>query len=319
MTSKIVPAISTDALLGKSKLYIKRALNSKASDDLDQYQLWASLAVELLGKSALASVHPSLIVDPNHYQSIFAAAGVKISSDVKTIAAHTLFERLRHIVPKFSDSARKFCEAMALRRNIELHSGEAPFRAMNLDAWESRYWHATQLILEFSDQSLEQWLGADMAKAPKDLLAQARDAEMAAAIVRIEECREAFGKKPKREREELHKIAKEIPEYRKMSLFTFDPDAIWNYICPACKADAVVAGTQLEEDILEQKILHDERLGNLGLHEQVQRSYSAEELHCTACDLHLYTPQELEAAEVETEHDSIEWREIDYEPEYGND
>jgi len=28
------------------------------SGDLDEYQLWASLALELLGKAALARIHP---------------------------------------------------------------------------------------------------------------------------------------------------------------------------------------------------------------------------------------------------------------------
>lgn len=57
-------AISEEALLGKSRAYIAKALRRKGEQDLEEYQLWASLALELLGKAALAHRHPCLVVDP---------------------------------------------------------------------------------------------------------------------------------------------------------------------------------------------------------------------------------------------------------------
>lgn len=99
MTGGVTPALDSDALYAKSKLYIRKALVRKVSEELDEYQLWASLALELLGKSALASHRPSLVADPNHYQSMFAASGINLSTDVKTITAKTLYARLRHLIP----------------------------------------------------------------------------------------------------------------------------------------------------------------------------------------------------------------------------
>ena len=61
---------------------------------MGEYQLWASLALELLGKFALAQIHPCLVADPQSSVSLFAAAGVNIGTDVKTISAKTVFERL---------------------------------------------------------------------------------------------------------------------------------------------------------------------------------------------------------------------------------
>ena len=40
---RVKAAISSDALFGKSKVYIRRALSAKKSQDLDGYQLWAAL------------------------------------------------------------------------------------------------------------------------------------------------------------------------------------------------------------------------------------------------------------------------------------
>src|SRR3569832_2031077 len=75
------PALSPDALFAKSQTYIARALAAKGRSDLGEYQFWASLALELLGKSALAQIHPCLIADPQSSISIFAAAGVAIGTD----------------------------------------------------------------------------------------------------------------------------------------------------------------------------------------------------------------------------------------------
>jgi hypothetical protein len=55
---EVPPAISAEALLGKSQLYASRALQAKASKDSEVYQIWAALALELLGKAQLAGIHP---------------------------------------------------------------------------------------------------------------------------------------------------------------------------------------------------------------------------------------------------------------------
>ncbi|ESY62403.1 MULTISPECIES: hypothetical protein [Mesorhizobium] len=135
MPNDVFIAINGDALHAKSKVYISRALTRKAAGELDEYQLWPSLALELLGKAALARKHPSLVVDPTHWQSMFVAAGINVTTDVKTISAKTLFERLAHLVPRFDKTIQKFCQEIAERRNTELHSADLPFRTMRLDAW----------------------------------------------------------------------------------------------------------------------------------------------------------------------------------------
>ena len=149
MSENASNAIDSNALHAKSKVYIGRALRSKDAGEFDEYQLWASLALELLGKAALAKLHPCLDVDPSNWQSLFIAAGIdNEATDVKTITAKTLFERLGHLVPWFDKAVQKFCEDITQRRNSELHSGALPFRTMNLEAWEERDWHACDTILQ---------------------------------------------------------------------------------------------------------------------------------------------------------------------------
>ena len=78
MKIKAVPtALTQEGLLGKSKAYMLRAFRSKMSGDLNEYQLWASLALELLGKAALARIHPSLVAESHPHQ--FAAGRLRNS------------------------------------------------------------------------------------------------------------------------------------------------------------------------------------------------------------------------------------------------
>ena len=205
------PALERDALYAKSQVYIRRGLRAQADKDTEEYQLWASLALELLGKAALAKVHPALVADPTHYQSLFAACGRQLSPDIKTITAKTLFERLSHIEKDFDFRHQKFCEQMALRRNAELHSGESPFSGMSAEAWEREFWGSIEIILGMQNETLESWLGAEDSKAAAKIIEQAEEALQWAVKHRITRCKEDFEKKlqdPKRRQETIEESKK---------------------------------------------------------------------------------------------------------------
>lgn len=306
-------ALDANAIYAKSKLYIRKALLRKEGGDLDEYQLWASLAIELLGKSALARIHPSLIADPQHFQSLFAAASLNISSDIKTIAAHTLFERLRHAHPTFDEKMKSFCSAIALRRNAELHSGDTPFRSMRLEAWEAQYWHATSSILEMMSSSLDDWLGISLAETPKAILSLATEAKKQSVLVRIERAREVFEGRKKAEREHAIEEAEERSWFHYRDLFTLVADGRWSKKCPACGGKAYLAGMQVNEDVIDTYGDED------GAWESVEVTYSAEQFHCPVCNLFLDGADEIEAADLDLEFVDISEREMEYEPDYGND
>src|SRR5258706_34702 len=157
-------AIDPDALLAKSKVYVRKALSAKDRGDLDEYQLWASLAIELLGKHVLAARHPSLIVDTGNSNNLLVAAGIPVQTAVKTIGGEEVFSRLRHLSRRFA-GCFEFCKRLALRRNAELHSGEAVFSGMPPGALEGGYWDAGEAMPECVDQRLHDWVGADNDRA----------------------------------------------------------------------------------------------------------------------------------------------------------
>jgi len=310
---KLLPALAPDALLGKSKAYIHKALLRKASDDLDEYQLWASLALELLGKAALANIHPALVADPTHSDSLFAACEVVIKVDVKTITAKTLFERLKHIISHFDEATSQFCLAIALRRNAELHSGDTPFKSMKLEAWEAKYWYATSLLLTQLDLSLDDWLGSDRSDAPKQIVKHAEQAKAQSTTIRIERASEAFKKRPKAERERAIQDAASRQPYHYRDMFSLLSDHIWEVECPSCSGKAFIAGIQIGENIVGSHSDYGDAW------DEVETTYSAEQFRCPVCQLELEGTFEIEVAKLDTEHVETEQREMQFEPDYGND
>jgi hypothetical protein len=303
-------ALDPNALLAKSKVYVRKALAAKGRSDFDEYQLWASLSIELLGKHTLAARHPSLIVDAGNPNNLLVAAGIPVQTAVKTIGGEEVFSRLRHLSRRFA-GCFEFCKRMALRRNAELHSGEVPFSGMSLDVREGEYWHAAEAILECVDLQLDDWLGADSARTSKQIVQAAREAKMQAARERVRQAKETFDRLPLRERTLLIAQSRQLKPWTVKDRFRLVVDNYWLHLCPACEANAVVGGDKYQEHPSDAAHLEPGW-------EEVVVEYSGEELYCPTCSLHLEGHVSLAAAGVDPSHVETEERETEYEPEFGN-
>src|SRR4051812_24286578 len=97
----IMLAFDADALLAKALVFIQRGLRARDDDEFDVFHMWAALSLELLGKSALASVHPALVADPSKIESLLYACGRPVSDKVHSIGARTIYERLPRLSKEF--------------------------------------------------------------------------------------------------------------------------------------------------------------------------------------------------------------------------
>jgi hypothetical protein len=89
----------------------------------DEQALWASAALELLGKAALARVSPLLIAEPTEDgTNILIASGlIEGNARFTSVSASTVFKRCQKAFRPFSASdAQKFADA----RNEYLHGVE---------------------------------------------------------------------------------------------------------------------------------------------------------------------------------------------------
>ena len=303
-------ALNAGAILAKSQVYVKKALAAKAQGEHEDCQLWASFALELLAKHALATRHPSLIVDAGNPNNLLVAAGIPVQTTVKTIGAEEAFARLRHLSRRFA-GCFEFCKKLASRRNAELHSGDAPFSGMPLDAWEGEYWHAAEAILECVDLQLDDWLGADPARSSKQIIYAAQEARSQAARERVRHAKLEFGALANGKRTSLVEAAAQARPWAFKDRFRLVVDNFWIHPCPACGANGIVGGDKYQEYPSEDA--HPEPGW-----EEVSVEYFGEEFYCPACELHLQGEDSLSAANIESSYIEIEERETEYEPEYGN-
>jgi hypothetical protein len=312
---EVAPAISAEALLGKSRLYASRALQAKASKDSEVYQIWAALALELLGKAQLSQIHPCLVVETDNTNSLLEACGIETDSKVKTISAHVVFARLKHTVGKFGTPHAKACENISARRNIELHSGQAAYAGLRDADWEGQFWSTAQLILASMEMELEDWVGSD-SKIPTTLARDFQTIKLEAAKQRIANARALFlnpgdKKRTKKEVEDLREKSTSFQWNTYLQAFRYSYlDNYWENPCPACECKGFLGGDKVHEEVLDQD-LHDG-------YETVERYFNPAEFFCPTCDLRLEGAEEMEAAEFEEYTDQDE-REIEYEPDYGND
>ena len=317
-TKRPVPlALANEALLAKSKLYAKRSLEAKEAGLDVEYQLWAAMALELLAKAQLASIHPSLVVETDNTNSLLEANGISTSTAIKTITANVAYARLKHTVPHFSTPVHDECKKLAVRRNAELHSGDAACAAMPNDAWEGNFWNAADLILNSMDLSLKDWLGAD-SKAPTSLLMEYRQAEKKAAIQRVKHHGELFkqtpqGKFGKTKYDEFVKETAKVDPEKYAKQFHYLYVKYWLHECPACTTFGIAAGDESWEDLAE-----DQSYANHGC-QIIERGYLPSEFYCPTCELSLVGDIALKAVGITDEKIEESEEEIVYERDYGND
>lgn len=311
-------AFDSNALWAKSKVFIERGLVSRDAGDFDTFHTWAALALELLGKAALASVHPALIVDPNSYESLLVACGKPVTDNTRSIGAKTVYERLKSLSKEFDERAAKFCILMANRRNEELHSGSSPTGDLDPRAWVSEYWRLTDVLSRMTSRTLEAWLGDEESARARSVVSDASHVLVAAVESRISRARAAFDKKYPSDSSEragvLAMMANAVLPVshrellRSLSDYTRAP-------CPACGASGWLFGE--EAGSYRQPIEFDHETSSAWQVETV--SYYTEVFVCGACALILNGRVELDAAELPEEYEEEREVEPDYEPDYGND
>lgn len=306
-------AFDHEPLYNKSKVYVERAVTHQAAGDIAACQLWASLALELLGKAALAAIHPVLVADPQDVDSVFAACGRPFSTTRRSILAKTVFERMRHVSPNFLQGDKDFCMDMANRRNAELHSGELPFVGMREGAWVPKFWRVCKLMLDAQGKTLTDWIGAAEAAKAEAAIQVVKTADIVDAKFRT--AREAFEKS--NATEEARTLVRATTKFLNTS---WQPifgrthvDAFEAHRCPVCGCEAAVGGELWNEEVSSAE-REDEPWMEL-----VEATYVTSGFRCVACQLKLDGRDELDLAGIEKEFVITEEREPDYEPDYGND
>lgn len=312
-------AFLEETLWSKSKVFLDRALKARDDDDSSTYHLWAALSIELLGKAALAHVHPSLVADPSDIKSLLHACGVKDPPDKKSITAKTVYERLSQLSVDFDEKLKRECMFMANRRNAELHSGESPVADLDLRAWVPSFWRAAKVILAIQNKSLEAWVGSEEAGRVEIFLDDLSQFTSQAVAARIARRAAEFTRKYPIGSNERHDVIAQSQARPVPRSIIWSSDESDETICPSCGSKAWLLGFESDEEVIDFTYGDSsDPFGSVEAWETVRKYYSVDAFRCVECGLTLEGRDELSATDLASEFTRDEEREPDYEPDYGN-
>lgn len=139
-------AFSASDYWSKGRLFINRALEPEGERSEDERRFWATLALEVLAKWALAKHSPTLVADPEKGggAELFKALGLREGYPEVSITVTTAFKRCESLHKHFSATeAGKFSAA----RNEYVHGTGIELLNIPGDAWWSRYWSLVAVLL----------------------------------------------------------------------------------------------------------------------------------------------------------------------------
>lgn len=304
-----------EALWVKAKLFINRAMDDDGIRSFDEQALWASLALELLAKAALARISPVLIAEPTEEgANVLAALGlIKGAGQFSSVRAKTVLARCHRAFRPFDlKEAAHFTEA----RNEYLHGPGVPFLAIPESIWWPKFWAQIDVLVNAMDRDMEDLVGPDREPLVDRHLAQNKK--------NIEDRTEALITRA-RQRLEQHRAgtmtSKMLAEWNSVGDLTARLRYQAPGECPACERDGVIEG----EDELDREHERTVYVGE-GLYEHdydyptFTLTISTAYFSCPHCHLVLSRYEFIDQAGLPAAFEVQGVEDFDYrEPEYGND
>lgn len=270
---------SRDALLAKAQLH---ADQMQAEDhDSWQFGFWSALTLELIGRAALANVHPALLADLKDWNNLYFAIGgapKKSRFSPKSASIGSVFEHLEIALKDFDATLQGFCTSHMAKRNAELHSGQRPFENVASSSWLPLYYESCGVLLRSMGSSLELFFGKPTATAATAMIAAAKDQSAKAVAKAI--ATHLAGWKGKPEAERARAVAQA---------------AVWatrqlghRVNCPSCSSVALVTGRPIAAPVVT---LADDQITET-------QNYLPSKFECIACGLTISGLPSLHAAGV---------------------
>lgn len=297
-----------EALWLKAKQFLNWAMDEDGTRTFDEQALWASLALELLGKAALARVSPVLIASPTEDgRNLLVATGLIQGTDAfVSIPAKSVYHRCHSAFRPFNkDVAAK----VAWARNQYIHGASPQFVPIPSDAWWPQYWSLAYVLVSALNRDIEDLVGTERVDTVEMHLAQNKRnvADRVATLVRQAELRllqHSQGTLPAR-------VAKEWTPGMDNSLGLGYGEA---EECPACHGQGILEGMEIRDSRIEY-----ERLSDDDFIASVIVEVFADHFSCPHCGLVLSSPDLIEEAQLPGAFETEGPVELLYEDEYGND
>lgn len=270
---------SKAALLAKAQRYAEEMLRNPRDDW--QFVLWSTLALELLGRAALANIHPALLAESKDWNNLYYALGFKPNASKftpKSIDITSVFSRLREVVPAFTIELEGFAVLHMARRNEELHAGGTAFDSLRREAWLPKYYQTCIVLIESIDETLDLLIGPDEAKLANTMVNAFLDSSAKAVMKSIAAHKTIWDNLAA---EEARKLSQQA------SVWATKQDG-HRTTCPSCGNDAILMGDPIaaplrsfEEDLII-----------------VKQEYLPSRFECIACKLKVSGLSQLSACQL---------------------
>lgn len=271
-----------DTLWEKTKLYVERAAAEEQEGVL--FPFWSILALELLGRTALASVHPALLADPRTGEDLLHAFGYGNPSRPRSVPAATVFRRCSTIVEDFTDGDVNGAIGLIDLRNEELHSGGTPFAGLQTGVWLADYYRLCQILLRFLEKELSDLFGEDEARAAQQMIEGAAEELETEVKQYVADQRKLFEALSPDQQDEKRALAERVVASREEASAV--PANIGVRLdCPACGSAAWMSGEFVRAG--------EPQAGEESIVQEIVKIPTA--LDCAACGLQLTTHGRLHA------------------------
>lgn len=299
-----------EALWLKAKMFLNRAMDEHEGRPFDERALWASLALELLGKAALSRTSPLLIAEPTEDgKNLLVAAGlVQGDAQFTSARAKTIFSRCQRAFPPFNhDEARRITNA----RNEYLHGATPGFTLLPDHAWWPGYWRQAVILNNAADRTIEELVGSDREAEVEAYLHQNKQNVEHRVAMLIHQAKTRLAQ---------HQAgtlpAKVAQQWAPGVDGTAGLERSERERCPACGGEGVIeGGYTTDTDISVEQ--YDEGYWD----SSITLTVASEYFSCPNCGLVLDTPDLIEEADLPVTFD-VQGNDTDvqyYGEEYGND
>jgi len=292
----------------KAKVFLNHAMDSDQELARLERAFWASAALELLAKSALARISPLLIAIPSEDGANLLIAGGAMVGDArfKSISAATVFGRCHKAFKPFNE---REANRIAQNRNEYLHGCAPGFLEIPAEAWWAKYWAQAAILVEHIDSDLEDLVGPDRVEAVERYLAlNARNIEE-----RVESLLEHAQQRVSL-RESSNPPAWIIREFERVADLTIAVGYETEEICPVCHQVGSLEGSEVSEYNIKF-----EQVGEDDFDEWVDLTVYAEHFSCKNCRLVLGDYELIDSAGLPTTFGAIGDLADFPGEEYGND
>jgi len=270
-----------EPLFTKARLYFKKAYQEDREDQF--FGLLCSLGLELLARSAISHVSPTLLAEPDRDQNnlLHALSLGSAKHQKKSIATIQVLLLCKTLIQNFNEEQFKAASALISRRNEEVHTGTAAFHQYPTQQWIAGFYKCCKILCEFQEESLESLLEDDIHEEAVIIIQEIEEEVLSKTKSSIAAHRKVFENKSEERRKDLQKFAHDNSvrlSFRRHH----------KVVCPSCESTATVTGEPYGKDFIENK--ETEII--------IRQSILPTKFNCISCELQLTGYSALIAAEV---------------------